>query len=192
MAGRVFLGVDLGAESGRVVAGVFDGRRVRLEELHRFPNGPVELAGSWRWDVLRLWAEVKAGLAAAAGRFGPAVASVGVDTWGVDYVLLSKTGEPSARVTWHQVGTSLPEVVVFMPCGYYLEDAEEEAKALYRLYDFAETPAARAGDVYAVDATSYFSRPGPRIVDGLEILAWAIHPGAFPEPAADRITRIEG
>jgi rhamnulokinase len=93
MSGRVFLGVDLGAESGRVVAGVFDGRRVRLEELHRFPNGPVELAGSWRWDGLRLWAEVRHGLSAAAAKFGPAVASVGVDTWGVDYVLLSKSGE---------------------------------------------------------------------------------------------------
>ena len=52
MAGRCFVGIDLGAESGRVMAGVFDGRRVRLDELHRFPNGPVELAGSLRWDVL--------------------------------------------------------------------------------------------------------------------------------------------
>jgi rhamnulokinase len=93
VAERVFLAADLGAESGRVMAGRFDGRRVRLEEVNRFPNGPVCLAGSWRWDVLRLWAEVKAGLAAAADRFGPAVASVGVDTWGVDYVLLSKSGE---------------------------------------------------------------------------------------------------
>lgn len=93
MSGRVFLGVDLGAESGRVVAGVFDGRRVRLEELHRFANGPVELAGSWRWDVLRLWGEIRHGLSAAAAKFGDAIASVGVDTWGVDYVLLSKSGE---------------------------------------------------------------------------------------------------
>ena len=92
MSGRVYLGVDLGAESGRVVAGIFDGRRVRLEELHRFPNGPLELAGSWRWDVSRLWSEIQRGLSAAA-RFGDSVVSVGVDTWGVDYVLLSKSGE---------------------------------------------------------------------------------------------------
>jgi rhamnulokinase len=92
MAASVFLGIDLGAESGRVVAGRFDGRRIQLEELHRFPNGPVELAGSWRWDVLRLWAEIQKGLSAAA-RFGTAVTSVGVDAWGVDYVLLSKSGE---------------------------------------------------------------------------------------------------
>ncbi len=105
---------------------------------------------------------------------------------------LGKAGEPSFKVTWHQVGTAVPEVIVFMPCGYYLEDAEAEAELLYRLPEFAETPAARARAVYAVDATSYFSRPGPRIVDGLEILAWAIHPDAFPEPSSDRITRIEG
>jgi iron complex transport system substrate-binding protein len=105
---------------------------------------------------------------------------------------MGKAGEPSFKVTWHQVGVAAPEVIVFMPCGYYLEDAEAEAELLYRLPEFAETPAARARAVYAVDATSYFSRPGPRIVDGLEILAWAIHPDAFPEPSADRITRIEG
>lgn len=93
MAGRCFVGIDLGAESGRVMAGVFDGRRVRLDELRRFPNGPVELAGSLRWDVLRLWGEVRSGLATAAARYGRAVASVGADTWGVDYVLLSKSGE---------------------------------------------------------------------------------------------------
>jgi iron complex transport system substrate-binding protein len=104
---------------------------------------------------------------------------------------LGKPEQASFKVSWYQVGSSLPEVVVFMPCGYYLEDAEPEAEMLYRNPDFAETPAARAGDVYAVDATSYFSRPGPRIVDGLEIMAWAIHPDAFPEPAGGRVTRID-
>jgi rhamnulokinase len=93
MAERVFVAVDLGAESGRVIAGAFDGQRVRLEELHRFPNGPVELAGSWRWDALQLWSEIRHGLSAVAARFGDRVASIGVDTWGVDYVLLSKSGE---------------------------------------------------------------------------------------------------
>lgn len=104
--------------------------------------------------------------------------------------LLAKPDEPSRRITWHEAGLAGPEVVVFMPCGYYIEDAEPEAEALYRIRDFAETPAARAGDVYAVDATSYFSRPGPRIVDGLEILAWSIHPDAFPDPGPDRVVRV--
>jgi iron complex transport system substrate-binding protein len=104
--------------------------------------------------------------------------------------LLAKPGEPSRRITMRDAAEAGPEVVVFMPCGYYLEDAEPEGEALYENYDFADTPAARAGDVFAVDATSYFSRPGPRIVDGLEILAWAIHPDAFPEPAPGSISRL--
>ena len=54
MSGRVYLGVDLGAESGRVVAGRFDGTRLRLEEMHRFANGAVHVAGTLRWDVLRI------------------------------------------------------------------------------------------------------------------------------------------
>jgi rhamnulokinase len=93
MADRVYLGVDLGAESGRVIAGIWNGRKIRLEEVHRFPNGPVHLAGSMRWDVVRLWAEIQNGLGAAAKKYGKKIVSVGADTWGVDYVLLTKRGE---------------------------------------------------------------------------------------------------
>ncbi|HEX4120718.1 MAG TPA: rhamnulokinase family protein [Verrucomicrobiae bacterium] len=90
---QVYLGVDLGAESGRVMAGAWNGRQIRVEELHRFSNGPVNIAGSLRWDVLRLWSEIQHGLAMAAKHFGEKVVSVGVDTWGVDFVLLTKSGE---------------------------------------------------------------------------------------------------
>lgn len=93
MASRCYLGVDLGAESGRVVAGLFDGSKIELRELHRFPNGPVAIGDSLRWDVLRLWSEIQTGLGKAATQFGDDVVSVGVDTWGVDFVLMSKTGE---------------------------------------------------------------------------------------------------
>src|SRR5262245_41729952 len=91
MAGRTFVGVDLGAESGRVVAGSFDGRRVRLDEVHRFPNGPLDRGGSLRWDVERLWADIRTGLQAAAAR-GP-VDSVGIDSWAIDFGLVSKAGD---------------------------------------------------------------------------------------------------
>jgi iron complex transport system substrate-binding protein len=104
--------------------------------------------------------------------------------------VLGEPGQPSRRVKWHDVATSMPEVIVHMPCGCYLEEAEIEAGKLFDLPDFAGTPAARTGAVFVVDATSYFSRPGPRIVDGLEIMAWAIHPEAFPEPPPDRLVRI--
>src|SRR5262245_29029300 len=93
MTENCFLGIDLGAESGRVMAGLWDGSRLRLEEVHRFSNGGIAIGESLRWDVLRLWNEIENGLALAAKRFGDAIVSVGVDTWGVDFVLLSKSGE---------------------------------------------------------------------------------------------------
>jgi rhamnulokinase len=93
MAQRVYLAIDLGAESGRVMAGLWNGKTIRLEEVHRFPNGPVHLADSLRWDVMRLWAEIQNGLTLAARTYGKSIVSVGADTWGVDYVLLSRSGE---------------------------------------------------------------------------------------------------
>lgn len=93
MTERCYLGVDFGAESGRVIAGLWDGKRIQIEELHRFPNGPVLMGNSLRWDVVRLWAEVQAGLTLAAKRFGSSIVSVGADTWGVDFVLLDKHEE---------------------------------------------------------------------------------------------------
>lgn len=82
--------VDLGAESGRVLVGTFDGGRVALEDVHRFANVPVRVGGTLHWDVLRLWGDVAAGLR-KAGAEGP-IASVGVDTWGVDLALLDSRG----------------------------------------------------------------------------------------------------
>jgi rhamnulokinase len=93
MSERVYLAIDLGAESGRVMAGLWNGKTLRLEDVHRFPNGPVHLADSLRWDVLRLWAEIQNGLALAAKKYGKSIASVGADTWGVDFVLLNRQGE---------------------------------------------------------------------------------------------------
>jgi iron complex transport system substrate-binding protein len=104
--------------------------------------------------------------------------------------LLSAPGERSILVTWKQVTDAMPEVIVYMPCGYYRDEAETEVEQLFAIPEFANTPAARGGAVFAVDASSYFSRPGPRIVDGLEILAWAIHPEAFPDPTTDGVTRV--
>jgi rhamnulokinase len=93
MANRVYLGIDLGAESGRVIAGIWNGKNIKLEELHRFPNGPVMLADSLRWDVMRLWGEIQNGLSIAGQKYGKSIISMGADTWGVDYVLLNRRGE---------------------------------------------------------------------------------------------------
>jgi rhamnulokinase len=81
------LAVDLGAESGRTVVGSFDGDRLAVEEIRRFPNVPVEVGGTLQWDVLRLYGDVLDGVRAAG-----AVESMGVDTWGVDFGLLDRAG----------------------------------------------------------------------------------------------------
>lgn len=93
MPAQCFLGVDLGAESGRVLAGILEDSKIRLEEIHRFSNGPVPVAGTRRWNVIGLWSEILKGLALAAQKYGDQILSVGVDTWGVDYVLLSEKQE---------------------------------------------------------------------------------------------------
>ncbi|HEX9442393.1 MAG TPA: rhamnulokinase family protein, partial [Roseiflexaceae bacterium] len=87
-----FLAIDLGAASGRVMLGHWDGDRFALQELHRFPNQPVNIHGHIHWDVLRLWHEIKAGMERYAARFDAPLAGIGVDTWGVDFALLDRAG----------------------------------------------------------------------------------------------------
>jgi rhamnulokinase len=84
-----FAAIDLGAESGRVVLGTVTDRKLELKEVHRFPNGPVRTLDELHWDVLRLWAEMKAGVGLAAKQAG-GLRGVGIDTWGVDFGLLAR------------------------------------------------------------------------------------------------------
>ena len=93
MSEKAYLAVDLGASSGRHVVGLFDGRRLRLEEVYRFENGPIDVGDRLYWDLLGQWSHVCHGLRAAAGRCGTSLASVGVDTWGVDFGLLGRGDE---------------------------------------------------------------------------------------------------
>lgn len=91
MASEVkFLAFDLGAESGRGVVGFFDGTKVRLEDVHRFPNQPVRLLDTLYWDAPRLFHEMKQGLSRAVAMYGADIASLGVDCWGVDFGLLDR------------------------------------------------------------------------------------------------------
>lgn len=84
------LAFDFGASSGRAVVGTFDGRTIHMEEVHRFANDPVMVRGTMYWDVLRLFHEIKQGMT-KAHLTGP-FASVGIDTWGVDFGLLDERG----------------------------------------------------------------------------------------------------
>jgi len=92
--------------------------------------------------------------------------------------VLGFSGEHSRTAEWDEVAAAEPEVVVVMPCGYDAGRALEEAEG-HR----TELEALGAREVVAVDAAAYFSRPGPRLVDGLEMLAHLLHPDLVPEPA---------
>jgi rhamnulokinase len=85
-----YLAFDLGAESGRAIIGKFDGERLQLDVIHRFANGPVPVLGNLYWDVLRLFGEMRQGLALAGRQADGALDGIGLDTWGVDFALLGR------------------------------------------------------------------------------------------------------
>ena len=103
---------------------------------------------------------------------------------------MSVSGEPgrdSRAVSWEELAAGRPEVAIAMPCGLYAEEASEQALA--RSSRLAELGARR---VYAVDAASSFSRPGPRLVEGVELLARLLHPDRVPEPRGLRARELTG
>jgi len=87
-----YIAVDLGAESGRVMLGLISADKLHIEEIHRFPNGPIEQDGSLRWDFPRLLSEVKNGIAKAVTQAHGDIAGIGIDSWGVDFGLLDENG----------------------------------------------------------------------------------------------------
>jgi iron complex transport system substrate-binding protein len=100
--------------------------------------------------------------------------------------VLAFAGAPSVRVSWEQIAAAAPQVVVFMPCGYDLQAAADEAtRTLLGRPELAGVEA-----IVVVDASAYCSRPGPRLVDGVEILAAALHPGQLPPPPAGTAVRL--
>lgn len=103
---------------------------------------------------------------------------------------LAKPGEPSRRITMDELAASEPDALVLMPCGMDEVKAQEEFYALENLAEWRELPAVANGRAYFVDSGSYFSRSGPRLVDGLEQMAYMAHPDMFEKPPAiDRIAQ---
>ncbi|MEO5951604.1 MAG: FGGY family carbohydrate kinase, partial [Chloroflexia bacterium] len=88
-----YLAIDLGASSGRVLLGQWDGEHFTLQELHRFANEPVFVMGHLYWNILRLWADIKTGISRYASQFNDPLSGIGIDTWGVDYGLLDSAGK---------------------------------------------------------------------------------------------------
>jgi iron complex transport system substrate-binding protein len=105
--------------------------------------------------------------------------------------VLGRKGKPSAKIHWKQVVELAPDVIVLMPCGFDIQRTAQEAASLEHLGGWHDLPAVKAGRVFAVNGHAFFNRPGPRLVDGLEILAHIIHPEIFPmEKSPDAFQRI--
>ena len=86
----VVIAVDLGASSGRVIAAEIKSDRIQLTDVHRFENAPVHFGSRLHWSLHGLWQQIEHGITLATKEYGDRIASIGVDTWGVDYVLLDR------------------------------------------------------------------------------------------------------
>jgi iron complex transport system substrate-binding protein len=106
--------------------------------------------------------------------------------------VLARRGEPSRRVRWDEVVRAAPEVLLLMPCGFGPERSLEELPLLRRLAGWEDLPAVRRGEVWAVDGNSYFSRPGPRLVDGVELVSQLLHPEEFGLPMRGAVRAVPG
>jgi iron complex transport system substrate-binding protein len=111
----------------------------------------------------------------AAGHWAPEMVALA----GGDEVL-GRAGEKSFRTTWDAIISAQPEVILLIPCGYSKEETERQWAELPRPAGFNRIPAAQSGRIYALDANSYCSRPGPRLVEGVEQLAQLLHPRVEP------------
>jgi iron complex transport system substrate-binding protein len=111
-----------------------------------------------------------------SGHWGPELVEIagGFDS-------LGRKHQPSVQIEWQQVLEARPEVIVLALCGYDIARAERDYELLRRLPGFDSLPAAQNGRIHLVNASAYFARPGPRIVDSVEVLAGILHPDEFPE-----------
>ena len=104
--------------------------------------------------------------------------------------LLGEAGNKSVTTTYNEVFESKPEIMVLIPCGYYTEDILRQLKSTKFPENWKEIPAIKNGNVWVLDATSYFSRPAPRIVEGVEILAKIFHAEIFGKPTAEEAVKV--
>jgi iron complex transport system substrate-binding protein len=159
---------DLGVATGRAQTAealIAEGR-IRLERIdtaaRTVPSRPRVFCMEWIDPVY------------CSGHWVPEMVRIagGIDS-------LGREGKDSVRIPWQDVLQWEPEVLIVMPCGFGLEKAAGQARQLSTYPGWADLPAVRDNRVYAVDANSYFARPGPRVVEGTELLAHLLHPDRF-------------
>jgi iron complex transport system substrate-binding protein len=126
-----------------------------------------------------------------SGHWGPELVEIAGG-----YDPLGRKHRPSVQIEWQQVLDARPEIIILALCGYNVTRARRDYELLRQFPDFDSLPAAHHGEIYFADASAYFARPGPRIVDSLEILAGILHPEEFHEfisggPGDPRVVRAD-
>ena len=174
---------ELGAATGRLQQAeeLIGASRSRLEKI---------VTGSWRISNRpRVFCMEWVDPVYCSGHWVPEMVEI---AGGSDH--LGRPGSDSTRIPWKEVLNWAPEVLIVMPCGCDLEKAASAASQLFQYPGWTELPAVRKNRVYAVDASSYFARPGPRLVEGAELLAHLVHPTLFewkgPRGAFRRLVRL--
>jgi iron complex transport system substrate-binding protein len=172
---------DLGAATGKTdeATALIDSCRARLDQLRvlteKVTHRPRVFCMEWLDPVY------------ASGHWVPELVKIA----GGDDQLAKERGE-SVRVPWSEIVEWAPEVLIIMPCGFNLEQTMKQIWSVFGnnpSSPFFELPAVKNGRVYAVDANSFFARPGPRVVEGAELLAHLIHPELFVDPPSPTWTR---
>ena len=169
---EIGLATDRSAEAGRVVAAL----ERRIEDVRCAVDGaprPRTLCLEWLDPPMPGGHWVPQMVELAGGHSQPIAA-----------------GQPSRKVAWEEMAAFQPEVIVLMPCGFVGERAVREAAMLIGLPGWQELPAVRSGRVYVSDGNAFFSRPGPRLVDGLETLAAVLHPDRWSKASEGSILRL--
>jgi iron complex transport system substrate-binding protein len=172
---------DLGEATGRAKKAeeLITAAQARLEKIagvtRNLPSRPRVFCMEWLDPVY------------CSGHWVPEMVRI---AGGVDE--LAREGSDSVRISWDKVLEWRPEILIITPCGFNLEQVIEQSPQLFAYPRWSSLPAVLDGRVYAVDANSYFARPGPRVVDGTELLAHLIHPGLFSwNGSSDAYQRLE-
>ena len=171
------VGVAAGCEDA--ARELVEGMKARIDEV----RATTERAGAKRVACLE-WLQPLM----YAGRWVPEMieAAGGIDCLGV-------AGRPSRRVEWNEVAAQDPDVILVAPCGFDVKKGMAEMSLLTDLPGWSSLSAVRNGEVFVVNSNAYFTRSGPRLVDGVEILARILHPELFEEqPPADAVVCYKG
>ena len=146
-----FAACDFGAESGRVILGILDRGKLRMEELHRFRNPQIRAMGHYHWDLLHLFQELKNGLSRAAARGHRELSGIGVDTWGVDFGILDREGkllgnpvcyrDPRTEGVMEEVFDLVPADEIYRLTGIQFI----QFNTLFQLFSMKDSPALEMG-----------------------------------------------